>query len=435
VPSQLPGKITRLTKNLTLTQWLIAAAILHLTTTIAVFLVGHFRLFPNTFDQDGIGISFAIDGATYRKVILDMVGVLSSQGLSSWPTIAGPLHCRFYALPFYFLGPVLGYNIITAEALNLFYYVVVLILIYLLGKEIFSARTGLIATIAIGLWPSFLLHSTQLLRDSLSTAFVLALILLLTFVLKRKLSYRSVLWMSIVSLLLIILFWLARGNIWNIVIISLGIAGLLLALRMIVERRLLFANVLLFVVIFGAALFVPSRIESTSLQGMKPPVAIFAISPESRTYKNGFWTRLLTQVRARREGFRVYTSTVSNLDSEVTFNSTWDVIKYLPRATVIGFFAPFPRLWFEAGTVGRAGRLLAGSETLIMYLLYVPMVIGAWRNRSNLGMWLLLLVGSVSLIVLGLVVVNVGALFRLRYAFWILLILIGVEGVRKEKIH
>jgi len=430
VSIHLPGKITQTLKHLKPSQWLILAALLHVTITVVVFLIGHFHLLPRTFDEHGIGLTFAIDSTTYRNVILDMAGTLNRNGLLSWPRIDGPLHCRLYALGFYFLGPVFGYNIITAESLNVVYYLGVLVFVYLLGKEVFNARTGLISAAVIGIWPSFVLHSTQLLRDSVSTVFLLAVIFILTVVLKRGLTYRNVLWLTIVSLLLIVLFWLARGNMWNIVIISLGIAALLLAVRMFVERRLLLTNALLLILVFGAALFVPSRIESTALSGDKPPTAILALPPQSRKFKNSFWSRLLLQIRARREGFRVYSSMASNVDADVTFNSSTDVITFLPRAAEIGFLAPFPRMWFEAGAGGRAGRLLSGFETLVMYLLYVPAIICAWRQRHNLGMWFLLLVGSVSVILLGLVVVNIGALYRLRYGFWMLLIVLAVEGTR-----
>ena len=44
-------------------------------------------------------------------------------------------------------------------------------------------------------------------------------------------------------------------------------------------------------------------------------------------------------------------------------------------------------------------------------------------------MWLTFLVALTGLMALGLVVVNAGALYRLRYAFWIMLIIIAAEGL------
>ena len=138
----------------------------------------------------------------------------------------------------------------------------------------------------------------------------------------------------------------------------------------------------------------------------------------------------MTQIRARRGGWVVYAGNASSLDSDVQFDNAADIVRYLPRAAVIGFFAPFPRMWFESGTNGRSGRLLAGAETLVMYLLYLPAVVCVWSERRKLAVWLMFLVTTIGLIALGLVVVNAGALYRLRYVFWILVIMLAVRGVK-----
>jgi hypothetical protein len=42
-------------------------------------------------------------------------------------------------------------------------------------------------------------------------------------------------------------------------------------------------------------------------------------------------------------------------------------------------------------------------------------------------MWLLFLVATMGMLALGLVVVNAGALFRLRYACWMLMIVLAAD--------
>ena len=102
-------------------------------------------------------------------------------------------------------------------------------------------------------------------------------------------------------------------------------------------------------------------------------------------------------------------------------------MRYIPRALVIGFFAPFPKMWVEPGSYGRAVRLLSGAETLVMYFLYVAVAVCLWRDRRNLKMWFVFLIATVGLLALGLVVMNAGALYRIRYVFWMLLIVIAAE--------
>jgi hypothetical protein len=44
-------------------------------------------------------------------------------------------------------------------------------------------------------------------------------------------------------------------------------------------------------------------------------------------------------------------------------------------------------------------------------------------------MWLVFVTATAGLIALGLVVVNAGALYRIRYVFWIMLIVIAAQGI------
>ena len=431
MPSHLATRniLNRLAR-ITPIQWLILCAVVHFIVTLTVFLIGHFRLFPNTFDEHGIGISFAIDGVTYRQLIAELAEALRHDGFSSWLNIQAPIHCRLYSFAFVFPGALIGYNIVAAEPLNLVYYLGILSFVYLLGKEILDPRTGLIATGIIAVWPSFLLHSTQLIRDPLSILLLLILLLILAIVLGRELSWRHSFLMGIGSIVLVTIFWLTRGNIWNIVFAALLLTTIFFLIRMLNERRLLGSNLALLVVIFASVLVVPTKIESTSLPGSKPPTALIAIPSGEPTNSRSLLTRLIAQINGRRGAFNGYTGKASNIDANVSFKSGGDMVSYLPRATIIGLFAPFPRMWFETGTGGRAGRLLAGLETLVVYLLYVPAAVCVWNKRRNLKVWLVASVAMVGMIALGLVVANAGALFRLRYVFWMLVIVLAVEGVK-----
>jgi hypothetical protein len=83
-------------------------------------------------------------------------------------------------------------------------------------------------------------------------------------------------------------------------------------------------------------------------------------------------------------------------------------------------------MWFEPGqSVGTAGRTLSGFETLFMYAVEALALLGVWRGRRQLSVWMLCAIAATGTIVLGLVVTNVGALYRLRYTFFILLIILA----------
>ena len=422
-------------------RYLLLAAAIHVALTTTIFLIGHFQLLPNTFDRNGTGLTFALDGATYQRVASALAAELQVGSLESWLAIQAPLHCRLQSFAFATFGRFVGHNILAAEPLNLLYYLGILSCIYFLGREVFSERVGLLAATIVGVWPTFLLSSTQLMRDSLAIFCFLAVMLVFTMLLSRRLELRQSLVLGIVGALSVILFWVIRGNMWNAVLVALAITLVMLAYRMIRERRFMTGNALVMLMISAAALLTPTRLESTPLPGVRPPATALAIPSASQPASTeGIWTRVIKQVADRRAGARLATARTSDIDSHVRFNGLGDMLRFLPRAVVIGFFAPFPNMWVQAGYFGRAGRLLSGLETLAMYFLYVAAGLCVWREKRNAGVWLLFLVATIGMVALGLVVVNAGALFRIRYVFWMLLIVIAAETLttdlrRRKQIH
>jgi hypothetical protein len=128
----------------------------------------------------------------------------------------------------------------------------------------------------------------------------------------------------------------------------------------------------------------------------------------------------------------LYQGAGSNIDTDVQLQSFKDILLYLPRAVMIGLFAPFPNMWFTSGVqVGLHGRLLSGFETFVIYLIELLAAFAIWRNRRSLRPWLLLMIILMGAAALGLVVANVGALYRMRFGFWLLLIVLGAEGIRQ----
>ena len=107
-----------------------------------------------------------------------------------------------------------------------------------------------------------------------------------------------------------------------------------------------------------------------------------------------------------------------------------DIIKYLPRATVVGFLAPFPNMWLSTGKqVGSGGRVLSGFEMLVTYVLECFAVIALVLTRRKLTSWFLFSVMALGTVALGLVANNIGALYRLRYPFWMMIVIFGAGGL------
>ena len=400
-------------------RWIAAAIGLHLTITASIYFVGRCALSPGVFDTNGIGISFAPDARGYQAKASLLAEILTRDGAAAWLTAPAALHVKLYSLSFAVCGPWLGFNILSAEPLNMLYYLVILSLVFKLGHEVFGQQVGALAAGVVALWPSFLIHTTQLLRDPLFVAAVLALVLITARWLTRVHSWSRGLMMGTVGGILCAVLWIVRVEMREVVL-AVALLGVgLLVIRQLRERRLLAANLIGAALLLVVTLSIPR--VAVEFQKRVAPGEIAAAPPSLP-----LWER----VAVRRDRFVTsYPEAGSNIDMDVQFANAMDIARYLPRAVVIGAFAPFPSMWFAAGRqVGFAGRVIGGLETMLMYTVELLAVVGLWRERRNLSAWLLLLVAGTGLTALGLVVVNLGTLYRMRYVFWMLLIILGVIG-------
>ena len=120
----------------------------------------------------------------------------------------------------------------------------------------------------------------------------------------------------------------------------------------------------------------------------------------------------------------------SKIDADVKLTSGTEIIRHLPRAIMVGLFAPFPNMWWQTGKeVGSGGRLISGFETLLTYMLECLALFGLWRGRRNPSVWFVFGFVALGAVALGLVVNNVGALYRLRYPFWTLMVILAAGGL------
>ncbi|MDX6304347.1 MAG: hypothetical protein QOI77_1316, partial [Blastocatellia bacterium] len=333
-------------------------------------------------------------------------------------------------------------------------------------------RTGLMAATAVAIWPSLLLHTTQLLRDPLLITAFLILILSLTLCLKRNFDTRSasattavqraasLLWFTsyakarkietgslqnntsqpwtrgllngLAGAAAIVIIRIVRLPMWPMLWTVVILAVSFLIFRFVRQRHFALGNFVMALIMIATILITP-RFQNAfhNQQVVKKPRAILPeevqqlpVKEQIATRRHGFGTQL------DPSGAIVPSDAGSDIDREVQFNSAADILRHIPRALAVGFFAPFPNMWLGAGRqVGGGGRRLAGFETLLSYVIECLALFGLWRARRNLSAWLLFLVITLGAMSLGLVVGNIGALYRLRYPFWVLLIVVGASGV------
>lgn len=427
--------------------YLALAGIFHLTITSIVFALGRAKLFPGIFDSNGVG-RFASDSPIYLADAVSLINQLKQSGVVGWASAPFPLHTKLYSLVLATLGPLVGFNILAAEPLNLLCYLAIVFLVFKLGSEISDTRTGRLAAILVGVWPTFLLHTTQILKDPLFIALLLGLIFVVTCWLTRSFTRARGLWNGLLGGGLTMLLWFVKPDLWALTLMVILLSLVFQCLRSIRVKKIASGNLIggsaLLVIAFGVPLLGPRLIRPYHNPSPHPfltvtgsganqqiaaadPTKPLAVKEPSRS--SDFLTRLRERIAWTRYLFVNYPGTSSNIDEEVRLESWGEVIRYLPRAAEIGLLAPFPRMWFAAGAqVGRLGRMLSGVEMLMIYILLMLVLWSLWKKHDQLAIWFLVTIAALSLIVLGLVTANVGALYRMRYPFWILLIIVGVDG-------
>lgn len=434
---------------------LITAAVLHLAVTLLLLAVGRAATFPNIVDRDAILMPLDSDSRDYRIEAVKLSDTLKGAGFRAWSMSRADAHTRLISLLFALFGP----GVLIVELFNLAVYLVILSFVFKLGEEICNQRVGLIAACVVAVWPSFLLHTTQLLKDPLYIAATLALTVVVSTWLTRMYHWRAALVSAAAGGALIGALVLIRKGSGTIVLVVVTLGIILLTLRLLREgwRQLgwnLFSALLMLVFMatflnHGVARFrslspAPSVAQVSGTQdsqqgsetrsGVLPEALPEPANTQSRTLMSRLKARAdlnAARIGRLRRGFtQGYPDAGSTIDGGVEFNNIYDLIRYLPRAAAVGFFSPFPGMWLDAGrSVGTTGRLIGGIETLIMYFIELLSLIGLWQSRRRLSVWLLFLIATFGVISLGLVVANIGSLYRMRYVFWILLIILAAKGL------
>jgi len=411
---------------------LAAVAILHLSITFSVFIIGKYQLVPSQFYPSGIG-GFASDGLLYERQIPELSELLRTQGVRAWATSPMQLHVRLYSLPFAVFSRWASFNVLTIEPVNLFYYLAILIFTFKIGARVFDYHTGLIAATIVALWPSLLLHTTQVLRDPLLILAFLVAIWCLIKLIERDFGWRGLPLIALAGVASLLTIRIVRLPMWYVMLLGIAGAVLFFVLRSIQQRQFrMAAAVFALLMIAAVGLIPPFQPYFHNQQVLGIPRVI---DPEEEDKRP-----LVEQMYRRREAFEYQRDLQgvqsvaedgSRIDSDMRLNTAGGVIRHLPRAFEIGFFAPFPNMWLGRGKqVGASGRLFSGFETLLTYVIESMALIGLWWQRRNLAAWLLLIVAAAGAISLGLVVNNIGAMYRLRYPFWVLLVVLGAAGAR-----
>jgi hypothetical protein len=189
----------------------------------------------------------------------------------------------------------------------------------------------------------------------------------------------------------------------------------------------------------------PAVTVQPKIEELKPKVEDVGVKRE-RVIKNDkieiYWTRLpwlplfiekkFQSLAMTRRGYRFAAPEAgSNIDMDVGFNSIKSMLVYLPRAIQIAFFAPFPYHWFISKYSNAASplmRKISAFEMLITYFALFFLLYAIWYWRKRIEIWVIFMFCIFNLFIYGLILCNIGTLYRMRYPFITTLVALGLAG-------
>lgn len=129
-----------------------------------------------------------------------------------------------------------------------------------------------------------------------------------------------------------------------------------------------------------------------------------------------------------RAGFNTsYPKASSAIDTDVFFSDYFDVLRCTPRAVQIALFSPFPTFWFSSGEKETSSifRFVATVETIFFYT-FIPAFFLAIKEGKNSPVTFLGCASIVLSTIICLSISNLGAIYRFRFPFHMIMLTIGL---------
>jgi len=313
-------------------------------------------------------------------------------------------------------------------------------LLLLIGRELWPGRAGNIAGLVVAVlfvvFPSSLSWYSQPLKD----CYVITGMLLILYTwlkalhsLPEKGSLAALLawmWLGILLVAFVKLYYL------KLLLVVAGMTACLVAghfLRVKHPQRyrvLFFYFVAVFLIAITLQIMLPFVKEHSEGYAVWTPAVIdttqawrWQESPWLPDTLERYWeTVAKTRAGMIEHNYRV--SAGSIIDAERAPQSVSEILLYLPRALQIALFAPFPDTWLQKPSLV---RFIGVCETVLWYCIF-PGLLFALYYRRTLAMAVTLLFAVFFMTVFSFVTPNVGSLYRYRYVYEFMLMVIAIGG-------
>jgi hypothetical protein len=130
-----------------------------------------------------------------------------------------------------------------------------------------------------------------------------------------------------------------------------------------------------------------------------------------------------SRVAAISSGLAINANSLIDVDIKPT--NAIETFKYIPRALQVSLLAPFPNTWFKSANIV---SFVSAMEMIIFYITFFGLLFFIPLRIFNYKILLCLIFACLPLAVFGISSPNIGTLYRIRYTFEMMLLMLGNCG-------
>ncbi len=394
-------------------------------------------LIPSIPSLHAPGSTLTPDSTYFNEVAMKLANDINLHGWTSWklyPAVAASGQSSYLAILYVFFGM----HPLYAVPFNAFFHAFSSVLIYLIALEIlgannFSKYPAFLSASLFVAFPSALTWVGQIHKEAcLSTGLLLALWGIMKILSNKTGRYRAI---SIFCALILSLILIASMKPYILQILSVVIL-IIIALQCmrIFPSTLLSMGML--TAFFLSTIFILmlvnrySSSDSSSISNW--------LSGESFMVHNYSWKRTdylpefmdrkiqviaSSRVGAISAGEAIHANSMIDVDIKPT--NAIEVFQYTPRAFQVSLLAPFPNTWFKSINIV---SLVSALEMIIFYITFFGLLFFIPLRIFNYKILLCLIFACLPLIIFGISSPNIGTLYRIRYTFEMILLMLGTCG-------
>jgi hypothetical protein len=389
---------------------------------------------PNIFSLHAPGSTLTPDSTYFNEVAIKLANDINLHGWASWklyPAIAASGQSSYLAILYVFFGV----HPLYAVTFNAFFHSFSGVLIYLIVLEVlsfknFSKYAAFFSASLFVVFPSAMTWVGQIHKEAcLSTGVLLALWGIMKILSNKPGRHIAV---SIFSALILSLILISSMKPYILQILAVIIL-IIIALQCIK----IFPSNLLSVGVLGAY-FLSTILIFMFINKGSAGSDYSWLSGEAFIQNNYSWKRsdylpeifdrkihAIAASRVAAISYGLAINANSLIDVDIKPANAIEVIAYVPRALQVSTLAPFPNVWFKGAHIV---NFISSVEMAIFYLSFFGLLFFIFYRTLHYKIILCLIFALLPLVVFAISSPNIGTLYRVRYTFEMILVMLGICG-------